>query len=205
MLEDILLFLENHSPGIWTGPLLAGIAFVETIFPPFPGDVLFVVVSSWARIGGFSLVWVILTGFTGCLIGTAVLLHVGRSSGSTLKGSYLFRKLNTERINRAEELFRKHGSMILMGSRFIPGIRSLLVVVAGSSGMKYIRAMTAAGMSALVWYGLLSIASMLIGDNIHNVQAFLSLYGKWVWIILGCAVLLYIGLKLAGRGRKKST
>jgi len=47
--------------------------------------------------------------------------------------------------------------------------------------------------------------SMFIGDNIHNVQAFMSLYGKWVWIVLGCAVLLYIGLKLSGRGRKKRT
>jgi membrane protein DedA with SNARE-associated domain len=95
--------------------------------------------------------------------------------------------------------------MILMGSRFIPGIRSLLVLVAGSSGMNFARAMTAAGVSALVWYGMLSIVSMFIGDNIHNVQAFMSLYGKWVWIVLGCVVLLYIGLKLFGRGRKKST
>lgn len=205
MLEDILLFLEAHSPGIWTGPLLAGIAFVETIFPPFPGDVLFILVSGWARIGGFSLVWVVLTGFTGCLIGTAVLLYVGRSSSSTLKESFLFRKLNSGRVDRAEKLFRKHGSMILMGSRFIPGIRSLLVLVAGSSGMNFARAMTAAGVSALVWYWILSIVSMFLGDNIHNVQAFMSLYGKWVWIILGCAVLLYIGFKLSRRWRKKST
>ncbi len=205
MLEGILEYLGQHPPGAWIGPILAAIAFVETIFPPFPGDVLFIIVSSWARMGGGSPIWITLAGFAGCILGTCILFHFGRSSSARSARGYLSRWMAQEKVERAEELFRRRGPLILLGSRFIPGVRSLLVVVAGSSGMGTLRALTAAGFSALIWYGILSATATAIGDNIHKAQAFMSLYGKWVWIILGCLILLYIGLKLLRKGRDRST
>ena len=206
MLEGILEYLGQHPPGAWIGPILAAIAFVETVFPPFPGDVLFIIVSSWARMGGGSPVWITLAGFAGCLLGSCILFRFGRSSGVRFTRGYLSRWMAQEKIGQAEGLFRRKGLLILVASRFIPGLRSLLVVVAGSSGMGTLRALAAAGFSALIWYGILSAMATAIGDNIHKTQTFMSLYGKWVWIALGCVILLYICLKLLRRkGRDRST
>jgi membrane protein DedA with SNARE-associated domain len=205
LLEGILEYLSQHPPGAWIGPILAAIAFVETIFPPFPGDALFIIVSSWVRMAGGSPVWITLAGFSGCFLGTCILFHFGRSSGARFKRGYLSRWMAQENIGRAEDLFRRKGPLILVGSRFIPGVRSLLVVVAGSSGMGILRALTAAGFSALVWYVILSTAATAIGDNIYKAQAFISSYGKWVWITLGCLILLYIVLRLLRKGRDRST
>lgn len=205
MLESILDFLGRNPPGMWTGPILAGIALVETVFPPFPGDVLFIVCSSWARLGGGSPVLITLAGFAGCFAGTAVLFHIGRRSGTGLKRGILSRWVDPGDIARAEGMFHRQGPLILVASRFIPGVRSLLVLVAGSSGMGTARALTASGISALVWYGLLSAVAMAIGDNVDKAKAFMSLYGTWVWIALGLAVLLYIGIRIFRRGRDRTT
>ena len=50
-----------------------------------------------------------------------------------------------------------------------------------------------------------NLPATAIGDNVDKAQAFISLYGKWVWIALGFLILLYIGLKLFRKGRDRTT
>lgn len=68
MIEGILEYLATSPPGAWAGPLLGVIAFTETLFPPIPGDILFIVISGWAVSGGLSLMMVTIYGVSGCFM-----------------------------------------------------------------------------------------------------------------------------------------
>ncbi len=200
MIESILEYLSNHPPGAWAGPLLGVIAFVETLFPPVPGDILFIVISGWAVSGGFSLAMTALCGVTGCIMASCVLFYVGHKPGKQFVEGWLKRKVDPERIDKAKSLIADRGPVILALSRFIPGIRSLLVLMAGSSGMRFALAAVPISFSAVAWYLLLAAAGSILGSNIQAAEGFLRQFEIWIWIILGIVTLIIL---IAGIRRRK--
>lgn len=201
MIEWFLGVLEGTPPGGWVIPLLGVIALVETLFPPFPGDVLFVVTAGWARLGGSSAPTMAAAGFAGCMAASVGLFAFGRTAGRAFTDSFLARRVGERRVRRAEEMFRRHGPFVLVASRFIPGVRSLLVVVAGASGMGAAASTAAVALSAAAWYALLAAAGVIAGDSLETARAFLHTWERWIWLAAGLAVLAYGAAVLIGRRR----
>ena len=192
MIEGILEYLANNPPGAWAGPLLGVIALVETLFPPIPGDILFIVVSGWAVTGGLSLFMVTVYGVSGCFMASCILFYVGYKPGRQFVEGWLSRKVEPERVERAKSLIVDRGALILAVSRFIPGVRSLLVFMAGSSGMRFSLAAIPIAFSAIAWYLLLSIAGSIFGSNIQAAEGFMKHFEIWIWIILAVALLIFL-------------
>lgn len=199
MIEWFLGLLESTPPGDWVVALLGVIALVETLFPPVPGDLLFVVTAGWARVGGSSAASMATAGFLGCMVSSVGLYVFGRTAGRAFTRGFLARRLGLQKVRRAEVLFRRHGPFALVASRFIPGVRSLLVVVAGASGMGPVRSTLAVSVSAAAWYALLTAAGVVAGDNMVTARAFLHSYERWIWLAAGLALLVYAGFHLARR------
>ena len=202
MIESILEYLAGNPPGAWAGPLLGVVAFVETLFPPIPGDILFIVLSGWAVAGGFPLILAGIYGVTGCFLASCLLFWLGHRHGRKFVDSLLKRKVEPARINRAKELIAGHGPVILAASRFIPGVRSLLVLMAGSSGMRFVLAAVPVAFSALAWYAILSIAGSVFGKSIPAAEGFMKRFEIWIWIFLAFAVLTLIVVKICRRRGK---
>ena len=192
MIEGILEYLANNPPGAWAGPLLGVIALVETLFPPIPGDILFIVISGWAITGGLSLLMVTIYGVLGCFMASCILFYVGYKPGRQFVEGWLKRKVEPERVDRAKSLIADRGPLILAVSRFIPGVRSLLVFMAGSSGMRFALAAIPIAFSAIAWYLLLSIAGSIFGSNIQAAERFMKHFEIWLWIILAVALLIFL-------------
>lgn len=188
----MLEYLVNNPPGAWAGPLLGVIAFVETLFPPFPGDILFIVISGWAVSGGLSIVLAALYGVTGCFLASCILFYAGHKPGRQFVEGWLARKVEPEKIERAKSLVADRGPIILAVSRFIPGIRSLLVFIAGTSGMRFALAVFPIAFSAIAWYLLLSIAGSIFGSNIQAAEQFMIRFEIWILIILAIVFLYFL-------------
>ena len=199
MIESILEYLANNAPGAWAGPLLGLIAFVETLFPPFPGDILFIVVSGWTVSGGLPFLLAALYGVTGCFMASCILFYLGHKPGKQFVEGWLSRKVEPKKIDRAKSMIADHGPLILAVSRFIPGVRSLLVFMAGSSGMRFALAAIPMAFSALAWYFLLSIAGSVFGSNIQAAEEFMKHFEIWLWIILAVAVLIFLVMGIRKR------
>jgi membrane protein DedA with SNARE-associated domain len=218
VIEQFLSWMQANPPGPWVYPVLAGIAFVETLFPPFPGDVLFIVACGWAGthlqgLPGISapsfllspaLHWTAsaVSGFLGCFCATAILLLAGRGMAGSRAGGRLASWIGRERLERAERLFRKRGEIVLLGSRFVPGIRSVLVLVAGSSQMGFARAFAWAGGSAVLWYSILAVLGDITGRNLGIAREFVRHYEGVVLAALA-AVFTVVLLARAVRRRKR--
>ena len=204
MIEHILEYLANNPPGIWAGPLLGIIAFVETLFPPLPGDILFTILAGWAMTGGLSFALTALFGVAGCFLASCILFFIGHSPGRKFVDGWLSRKVNPIRVEKAKLLIRKHGPVILAGSRFIPGVRSMLVLMAGTSGMRFAVAALPVAISAIVWYIILSVAGSILGNNLEAVEGFMKQFEVWIWILLGVIVAgLMLKKRLFKRGQQK--
>jgi membrane protein DedA with SNARE-associated domain len=164
----MLEYLANNPPGAWTGPLLGVIAFAETLFPPIPGDILFIVISGWALTGGLSLMTAAFYGVTGCILASCILFYIGHKPGRQFVEGWLKRKVEPERVDRAKSLIADRGPLILAVSRFIPGVRSLLVFM------------------------VLSIAGSIFGSNMQAAEGFMKHFEIWLWIILAVVVLIFL-------------
>jgi len=202
LIEGILDYLTNNPPGAWAGPILFTIAFTETLFPPIPGDVLFVVLSGWAHSGGFSLALTVCCGVAGCVLASCLLFYLGHNPGRKFVDGWLSKKVDPERINRARSLISHHGPIVLAASRFLPGVRSLLVFMAGTSGMRFSVAAVPLIFSAVAWYLILSVAGSILGNNIQAAESFLHQFEVWIWIALAAVLLLFIAARIAKRKGK---
>ncbi len=202
MIESIFEYLTNNQPGDWIFFVLAVTAFVETVFPPFPGDLLFIVLAGWTYSSGMSLVTIALVGIAGCFLASIVLFKLGRYFGRRAVEKWLARKVSHHKIERADNLIDKYGPMILVLGRFLPGIRSLLVLIAGTSKMKYLSAGISVLFGSIIWYTILSIAGEIAGDNFEKAGELMNHFELWMWILLGIITVAALLFKIR---RKRST
>jgi membrane protein DedA with SNARE-associated domain len=203
LIESILEYLANNPPGAWAGPLLGLIAFVETLFPPFPGDILFIVVSGWTVSSGLPFLLAALYGVTGCFMASCILFYLGHKPGKQFVEGWLKKKVEPERVNRAKELIADHGPIILAASRFIPGVRSLLVLMAGTSGMRFALAVIPVAFSAVAWYTILSVAGSVLGNNIQAAEEFMRHFELWIWVVLAIVLLIFLTVRIRRRKKKR--
>ncbi len=200
MIAALLAWLLSHPPGPWIFPVLGCVSFVETVFPPFPGDVLFIVLAGWASDGPAPAILCALAGFAGCLAATVLIVLTGRRLGRTRVRGFIIGKVGAERLEKAEGLFRRRSRLVLAASRFIPGVRSLVVLVAGYSGMDPGAAILFGGASAMAWYAVLSAAGALFGSGMARVEIMMRSYELAVWAaILALAAALLVRRLAGGR------
>lgn len=169
---------------------VALLIMVENIFPPIPSEVIL-------TFGGFMTtyttlnIWgVIIAATIGSVLGAIILYMVGRLLNAErlerLVGGKLGRmlRLKKEDIKKADAWFDKHGSKTVFLCRFVPIVRSLISLPAGSSGMKFGKfvALTAAG--TLVWNVVLVWLGRAMGSAWEQIAHMVDVYSLIALLVL---------------------
>ena len=181
-----------------TGPaaplLLFFAAFVEYIFPPFPGDAL-VVLGSWYATHG-KLSWPVTFAMVtaGAVAGAAVDYAVGRWLGARIDERAAAGKLDRERVERFERAYRRFGGLLLVVNRFLPGIRGFFFVAAGAARIPLWEVLLFGGISAAVWNGLLLAAGAYAARNLGELYDLLDQYNTWAAAALAVTGAVAVGL-----------
>ena len=173
MTETIWQFFLGIGTG-WHWAFMGLIASVETLSPPFPGDVLYIALSGLGASRGISILLLWIPGFLGCAASTLLLDSIGRSRKPEKLESLIIRASGKNGFKRAKRILVRHGVWILIFSRFVPGIRSLLVVVAASSGMKKSSVLAFTSVSIVVWYALMVFAGAALGARLESATDFMA-------------------------------
>jgi len=190
------------ATGPWAPLLLFGAAFVEYVFPPFPGD-LVVVFGAWFAVHG-DLSWPVtfVAVTAGALAGAALDHRVGVALGRRLSGSWARRLgLDVGRIERFEAGYRRHGVWLLLANRFLPGLRGFLFLAAGASGIPLRTVLLYGGISAAVWNVALLVAGATIAHNVDELVLLLRRTTQTAWTIMGVAAILGLAFWLWRRRR----
>lgn len=183
-IDNILRILTDMND-IWLYAFLFFSSFVENLFPPIPGDTITV-------FGAF----LVGTGRLSFLI-VFIITTLGSSSGFLMLymfGAYLEREFFIERDYRffsaksiidAEDWFRKYGYYAVAANRFLPGIRSVISIASGISGLSPIKVLLYCNLSAALWNFIWIYTGYTLGNNWEIVkERFLSIAGGYNTIAL---------------------
>jgi membrane protein DedA with SNARE-associated domain len=171
--------------------LMALFAAVENVFPPVPADTI-VALGSWlAARGQGSPLWAFLATWVGNVAGASAMYFVGRRHGSGWMRRR-FPALADERgERRLRELHGKYGTLSLLLSRFIPGVRALVPPFAGALRLPPVSSIAAIAIASGVWYGLVSYLAFRAGASWSALMATIARDGRL--IALGAAIVVSAG------------
>jgi membrane-associated protein len=173
--------------------LLFASALLESLFPPWPSDVVTLYGAYIVGRGKASLALAFLAVVSGSLLGVMALFYLGRWKGRVLfkPGRKVF---SPERLQGVERLFARHGLWVLAVNRFLAGVRALIFLVAGVAAFPAGRVWGLAAVSVVLWNALLFWVGGLFGLESQG------LVNRIVWItttlVLVGAGVLYLNAKL---------
>ena len=163
-LDPFLDFL-NSLPDVLVYVVLGASAFVENVFPPIPGDTITAFGAFLVGTQRLSFAGVYIATLAGSLGGFMFLFWVGRLLGRRFFMERDYRFFKAHDIRRAEKWFKKYGYLLVLLNRFFPGIRSVISITCGISGLKVLRVSALALISAAIWNLMWMMLGYAIGNN----------------------------------------
>jgi membrane protein DedA with SNARE-associated domain len=187
----------------WVYLAIFAACFFENIFPPFPGDSFIIAAGGLVALGRLDLVMSLVLIVTSGMSSVMLLYLVGRRFGRSYFVCRNFKYFSTADIARMEERFSRWGAVILIGSRFIVGMRSVLAVVAGISRYSAWRMTIFSTLSYVMFCALLFFAAFKLVENLETIEYYIRTYNRIVVTLVTILVVLWIVRKVRTR-RKES-
>lgn len=164
------LDLGAGQPGMSVEHLIDAYGYLAILVGTFlEGETVLVLAGVAAKLGYLELHWVIVCGFAGSLIGDQLAFFLGRWRGRALLQRYpAWRR----RAARAHDILERYRVPVMLGFRFLYGLRTLTPFVLGTSRVPVAQfafynvigaALWAAAISAL-GYSLGHAVDWLLGD-----------------------------------------
>lgn len=105
-----------------------------------------------------------LSALLGSCCGITISYAIGRYGGLRLIRRFgKIVHLSGDHLDRAKVWFYRHGKWALPAGYFVPGIRHVIAIIAGSSGLEYRRFAVLAYTGAAIWSGVFIGAGMILG------------------------------------------
>lgn len=174
-MDDWIIRLVNEG-GYWGVALLM---FLETVFPPVPSEVIMTVAGVSASRGNMTFTGVVGAGTAGAMLGNYLWFWLAIKFGSDRLHRFADRygrwlTLNWKEIERGQQLFQKHGSIIVLIARMLPTLRSLISIPAGIFGMSHRRFLVFSTIGTAGWSAALAGAGYALGSQFADVEKILG-------------------------------
>lgn len=201
---DRLLDWVAALPGGALYAILLAAGAIENIIPPFPSDVVI-------AFGAF----LVAQGATGTTLGVFATVWVGNVAGALLVYA-LGRKYGAEKLERrlagaqaerhdatVRKLLQRYGLPAIFVSRFVPGVRAVVPVIAGALRLKALPVTVMIAGASAIWYGLITVVAFRVGADWERLKKLVGEYTTTAAII--GAVILAAGVVawLVARKRRK--
>lgn len=166
----------------------------ETVVPPIPSEVILPLAGYLAKQGSLNLILVFVTSTLGAYLGALFLYWLGAKLGleRSIRGLSKLPLVDREDFEHAADWFRRHGRSSIFFGRLLPGVRSLISLPAGASGMPLatFSVYTLAGSG--LWNGALIGLGYLLGTQYQLIEQYSKYLNYVVYAALGVAVLALV-------------
>ena len=151
--------------------IFAETGFLFGIF--FPGDSLLFTAGLFAALGKIDLLTLIIGSMFFAILGDSVGYYTGRKFGTTLfkrEDSIFFKK---SYLDKAKSYFNRYGAMAIIIARFVPGVRTITPMVAGSVEMNYKSFLFCNIIGAIIWVLSMVLLGYFLGSIIENIDSYI--------------------------------
>ncbi len=143
----------------------------------FEGEAVVIAASYAAHQGYLDPYWVILVTFVGSIIGDESYFFLGRFKGR----SYLAKRpLWQLRVQKVQNLLERYHRWVVVGFRFLYGLRSVTPFALGMSNVKTTHFIVLNLIGAFVWSVVMGAFGFVIGEVAKAVVADVREYDRWV-------------------------
>jgi membrane protein DedA with SNARE-associated domain len=188
--------------GLWAIGLLITL---EDFGVPVPGETILIAGAIFAGAGRINIVALGVVAFVAAVAGDNIGFAIGHFGGRALAlrfGKYVF--LTEERLNKAEAFFDRRGSIVITFARFVEGLRQANGIIAGITGMHWLRFLIFNAIGAALWVGTWVTIGYFAGNNITTVYHYITLYSYYVLAGLVVLIVGYIVWRRRRRQRRRA-
>jgi len=201
-MEEFIQSLAGLNPG-WIYLAVAGIAYIENIFPPFPSDVIVVFAGSLAGLGTVDFTTALLLATAGSTLGFITMYKIGDWFGDHILETGKLRFIPRESVHKVEGWFRKYGYFVVIANRFLAGTRAVVSFFAGMSELSLPLSVLLSFVSALIWNFILLSTGRAVGENWRQIGGYLETYSTIVTSLIALtAIILLVRLFLKRSNNK---
>lgn len=160
--------------------------FLESSFFPFPSEVIMIPAGYLAYTGEMNLIFIVIFGITGSLLGSWFNYFLASRYGRKL----LLKITREEKVQKLEGFFENHGHISTFTGRLIPGLRQYISFPAGLAKMDLLKFSIYTGLGAGIWCIILTLLGYILGKNQEMIHKYL---GEITIITLILVIILIIG------------
>ena len=110
--------------------------------------------------------------------------------------------LTEERLDKAEDFFNHHGAWIITVARFIEVLRQANGIIAGITGMRWLRFLAFNALGAALWVGTWVSLGYLAGSHIGTIYHYVTRYSTYLLIALAVLLAGFIAWRVLRRRRR---
>lgn len=204
---DVLTIFQWFQENLNYGTITLLMA-IESSFIPFPSEIVVPPAAYFAaHSGNLNIYLVVFFATLGALIGACINYYLALWIGRPLVYKFAASRfghiclINTEKVNKAEVYFDKHGAISTFIGRLIPAVRQLISIPAGLAKMKITTFIIFTTLGAGLWNAILAVFGYWLSLFIPQDQLFekVEYYNQYLTMagyILGLLVVIFIAYQL---------
>lgn len=163
------------------------------------GETILVLGGFAAHRGYLQLPWVIFYAFIGTLLGDQLYFYLGRTKGLAFLQK---RPQWQQKSMRVFSLLHRHQVLLILGFRFLYGLRTVTPFLIGASRLSPLRFLFLNIAGAALWAVVIGVAGYVFGHALELILTEVKHYE--VWVIAGVIIVAFIAWllrrKSLGRG-----
>lgn len=191
-------------PPIGVYLIFFGIAYIENLIPPMPGDVIVAFGGYLAAEGLIELFPVWSLTVVSSVAGFMTMYWLGYRWGAQIEENrdshFLLRFIDYKYFAKGKKWMERWGQGVVIANRFLAGTRSVISLTAGMSHLKVTPTILSSFVSSILWNSLLLAMGWVIRDNWQVIGEYLSNYGKVILALIA----LFVGTKAYFWYRRKN-
>ena len=120
------------------------------------------------------------------------MFYIGKYFGDHVVKIGKLKFISQEGLSKVDIWFSKYGYKLIVINRMLPGTRAVVSFFAGLYELDYLKTLSLAFISSLLWNSFIIELGVLLGNNIELIDYYLSTYSRIILLVTLLVAVIFI-------------